>query len=330
MRFDDIFRRCFVVVVCFLLGAAAYFQAAGVAQLAGVALDLDPAAARSSLDSLARAPSSAGASPNLLAYGHATSADAILDRNPFDSITGPLTPLDPVPSGERKGASLIGADPFADPLCEGARVFLITESDDPAWSFAAVAVGPGGAVLRRLGDDVNGLVLGAVGRDRIWLSSDHSRCQVVLGAQPPAATPAGPRPPSRGAASAAPPAPPSSALPPEIASKIRQIGERNIEIERSAIDAVLERQGDLLGRVRVRPEKDGDRVVGLRLSGVAPGSLLSVLGLQSGDRLSTINGFSISDPTSALELYARLRYAGHLVVSIDRRGTPMNFDISIK
>ena len=71
-------------------------------------------------------------------------------------------------------------------------------------------------------------------------------------------------------------------------------------------------------------------MVGIRLFGVRPDSLLGTLGLENGDRLSSINGFEVSDPQRALEAYARLRTADRLSVSINRKGKPMTIDFNIK
>jgi general secretion pathway protein C len=81
---------------------------------------------------------------------------------------------------------------------------------------------------------------------------------------------------------------------------------------------------------RVVPEKVGDRVVGVRLLGVRPGSVLAMIGLESGDRLETINGFSVATPTEALEAYARLRVAERLIVQITRNGRPLELDYTIR
>lgn len=334
MRFDDVFKRCFVVVVCFMLGVAAYFQASGMMHLTGSALNVD---AKSFRSALVASPSGILTETGRRAADqeHATSADAILERNPFDSITGSLLPRGFGPEGERPLAPVFAADPYQDPPCDAARVLLISESDDPAWSFAAVADASQKPQLRRLGDAVGGLAVLAVVRDRIWLGSPQSRCQAILGATLTSAPGKGSGRPSRpdsatGSVSAERAVANKGALPPDIASKFRRVSDTSIEVDRSAIAAVMERQAELLGRVRVIPEKDGDRVAGLRISGVRPGSLLGTLGLENGDRLSKVNGMDITDPASALEVYARLSSADHLVVSVDRRGKPMNLDISIK
>ena len=71
-------------------------------------------------------------------------------------------------------------------------------------------------------------------------------------------------------------------------------------------------------------------MVGIRLFGIRPDSLLGTLGLENGDRLSSINGFEMSDPQKALEAYSKLRTADHLTVAVNRRGKPMNIDFNIK
>ena len=76
-------------------------------------------------------------------------------------------------------------------------------------------------------------------------------------------------------------------------------------------------------------DKDG-KVVGVRMFGIRPDTLLGTLGLQNGDRLESINGFNMASPEKALEAYARLRTADHLTVQVNRRGANQNLDYNIK
>jgi len=85
----------------------------------------------------------------------------------------------------------------------------------------------------------------------------------------------------------------------------------------------------LLRSLRVVPEQQDGKLVGLRLFGIRPGSLLSMLGLQNGDRLESINGFDITNPEKALEAYARLRTATRLSVRVVRLGRPLQIDLNI-
>ncbi|XXY44558.1 type II secretion system protein GspC [Sorangium sp. So ce269] len=327
MGIDAILKRYFPWVLGVLIALAAYFQASGMGQLvaSSVAVDAPPPPPPSP-------PSRAGGFGSSANTDHATSAGAILSRNPFDSVTGPLDgkPVE-LPNVQQE---MNNKDPYADPSCDGARVLLITQADDPAWSFAAMAGSDGKAILRRQGDEISGQTVYYVGWDRVWLTSGSSRCQAIVGGQnagaraSAAATPA-PAPPATTSTSKAP-ARGGKKVPPEIASKIQRVSETEFNVERSAVDQILENQGELMRSARIVPEKEGDKVVGIRLFGIRPDSLLGTLGLENGDRLSSINGFEMSDPQKALEAYARLRTADRLTVSVNRKGKPMNIDFNIK
>ena len=83
-------------------------------------------------------------------------------------------------------------------------------------------------------------------------------------------------------------------------------------------------------QARIVPEQENGKMVGIRLFGVRPDTLLGVLGMENGDRLQTINGFDMTSPEKALEAYARLRTADHLTVQVNRKGANMNLDYNIK
>ena len=81
--------------------------------------------------------------------------------------------------------------------------------------------------------------------------------------------------------------------------------------------------------LRFVPDRKDGKLVGLRLFGIRPGSLLSTLGLQNGDRLESINGLEIASPEKALEAYARLSTAKRLSVRVVRLGKPLQIDLNI-
>jgi general secretion pathway protein C len=329
MGFDAALKRYFPLVLCGLLAIVAYFQAAGIGQLVGASVALDPSATP-----VAPLPALPVVAAKPQADDHATSAQAILDRNPFDSATGPLngkpieTPTDtPVD---------VNKDPLADPACDTGRVLLIMQSDDPSWSFASMASSDGKTQLRRMGDEYAGQTVWFIGWNTnpdplfngptVWLTSGSNRCRVKLGAKDAKAAPAsGPTP-----APSADPGKKKSSVPDDIANKIHKVSANEFNIERSVVDQILENQADLMRTARIVPEKEGDKVVGIRLFGIKKDSLLGMLGIENGDRLSSINGFEMSDPQKALEAYTRLRTADHLTVSVARQGKPMNIDFNIK
>lgn len=303
MRFDLVLKKSFGWILAALIAVAAYFQAAGITHLLGAAIA--PAGSPAPL------PTSRARSIAAEALDHTTVASAILARNPFDSTTGPLVG-DALPQGDAAQATVHDIGP-----CETARVVLISASDDPSWSFASIYSEGAPPMLRRIGDEVAGFSVEAIERDRVRLTSNKIRCEAVLGAVI-AARP--PPPPLESRPSTKP-----GGVPPDIAAGIRRTGERAFTVQRGALDAILARQAELFGRMRIAPDKEG-----LRIAGIRPDSLLGSLGLQNGDHLQRINGFDIADPHSALEAYSKLMSASHLTISATRGGQPLNFDLEIE
>jgi general secretion pathway protein C len=330
---DALLKKYFTLVVLGLVALAAYFQAAGVTQLVGAAL-----ASKEALTASAAAPPPAADASGQQQTSKRTSAEPILSRNPFDSVTGPLnaTPVDVPEATPRLDLS----DPLAAPGCEGVQVAIITESNDPVWSVAALK-GPSDTQprLRRVGDDIGGKQVAYIGFNAregspaVWLTSGGTLCQALLfktlaSAPAPAAEPAP-------AAAAPVEEPPKSKrgpspVPPDIAAKIQRVSESEFNIDRSVVDKILENQAELMRSARIVPEQKDGKVVGIRLFGIRPDTLLGTLGLENGDRLETINGFDMGSPEKALEAYARLRTAGNLNVKVNRRGKPLSIDFNIK
>ncbi|MGO9836165.1 MAG: type II secretion system protein GspC [Polyangiaceae bacterium] len=136
---------------------------------------------------------------------------------------------------------------------------------------------------------------------------------------------------SASAAPAAAPAPKgASPVSDDIKKGIQKVGPNEFKIDRSVVDKILENQADLMRQARIVPEQENGKVVGIRLFGVRPDTLLGTLGMENGDRLEKINGFDMASPEKALEAYARLRTADQLVVSVNRRGQETNIDYNIQ
>jgi general secretion pathway protein C len=307
MGFDAVLRRYFGVVNLSLLAVAAYFQAAGVAQVITWWLT-PPAASLEGWDG-GRAPRPAEIDPD-----HATVARAILDRNPFDSVT-------PRPLDARKAAP-DGGPPPEITRCEGTKAVIAVVSSDAAWSMAVLSGGPdSGTLLVRVGDEFGGKTVELVEWNRVVLSSPSARCEMVMFRSSKSIDPG---------ATVPPPPPATNAVPAEIASKIQRVGPTEFNVERQAITEIIERQAELMKIFRISPVQENGRVVGLQLLGVRPETILGVLGFETGDRLQTINGFDMTSPETAMQAYARLRTADHLTVQVNRRGRDTNLDFNVK
>jgi general secretion pathway protein C len=327
VTFDLLIKKYFAGVVLAFVALAAYFQAAGATQLFGAALALSGSAAVP----VRPPPVPATASRER------PSAQPIIHRNPFDSITGPLD-AEKIPEGPSptKEALDINTDPLAAPACDSPQVFIITESTDPLWSVAALqAPGDPRPRMHRVGDDVAGKHIEFIGYNprentpSVWFSSGGTLCQTMLFRTQPTQPAAGAPAP---VASAVPP-PPSggpSPVPADIASKIQKVSDTEFNIDRSVVDKILENQAELMKSARIVPETKDGKVLGIRLFGIRPDTLLGTLGLQNGDRLEAINGFNMGSPEKALEAYARLRTASKLDVNVNRRGNPVAIAFNIK
>ncbi len=320
MAIDKLLKRHFWAVLLVMAAIAAFFDAQGIMQV--VAAKLTPSEKELSVAPLmARvAPHPGGASP------HATSAESILSRNPFDSVTGPLNLAPPADSVDTPLPEPDLTDPYNAPDCDGFTVLIITASADPDWSFAAfeTAQEKGKTYLRRRGGEIAGKTVKFIGWDRVWLTSGSQLCQAQM-FKPPALPDAG--------VAAPPPPPPQggpSAVADDIKKGIQKVGATEFNIDRGVVDKILENQAELMRQARIVPEQENGKVVGIRLFGVRPDTLLGSLGMENGDRLEKINGFDMTSPEKALEAYARLRTSDHLTVSVNRRGQATNLDYNIK
>ena len=319
-------------MVLAFVALAAYFQASGVTELVGAGL-LAPAASGSGVVVAQRTPLTLPP-----AQREPRSAEPIITRNPFDSVTGDLHPK---PEEVAPPQSIDLSDPLAAPACEGVSALIVTESNDPEWSVAALmGTGETHPRMRRAGDEVAGKKVVFIGfnpRDvtpAVWLSGGGQLCQAQLfrpaGAAPAAAPAPAPTPAPEAAPPPTTPGRGPTPLPPELAAKIQKVSDNEFHIDRSVVDKILEDQAELMRSARIVPEQKDGKVVGVRLFGIRPDTLLGKLGLQNGDRLETINGYNMASPEKALEAYARLRTANGLSVKVNRRGSPVGIQYNIK
>lgn len=273
-------------------------------------------------------PSVAGASiGEALPAAPRPTADAILDRNPFDHLTGSLRPPNDGPIDN--GLSIQNEDPFSAPLCEGVRSLVVVGAKDQKVAFAALDYG-GKRLLRRQGGEVGPAEVAYVGDDRVWLRGRMGLCQAPVHGAPPPLPPVKVDAPARPGGELAAGAT-RSATELAIEKKIMKTGPNEYAIERSAVDLILEAQTELM-KSRIVPEKEGDRVVGVRVLNVKPGSVLSMLGIENNDRLETINGMEVSSPEKMLEVYARIRggASDKMQIHLTRGGKPLNIDYAIR
>lgn len=219
-------------------------------------------------------------------------------------------------------------DLLAAPDCEAIAVHIVSESRDRAWSLASLRVaGDPRPRLCRIGDKVAGQRVEFIGYNprqstaAVWLSGPTRICQ--------AAVAAGMKVPDTRAVSVSAPVPEFDAAP-EIAVNVQRLSETEFNLRRGAFDKLLANALDLGRHLRIVPETKDGRKLGVRLLGVRPGTWLSALGIQNGDRVESINGFECANPEKLLEAYARLRTTDELKVQLTRRGAPTELAVHVR
>jgi general secretion pathway protein C len=321
MNLERALRRSFVAVPLALVALVAFFAARTVSQVVGGAMAADE-------KQLAAPPLQVPAAK--VVTGVRGNGQAILDRNPFDHVTGALKEQPKVEVAPTVVEEPTNVDHRNDPPCEGVKVLAIVESPRSENSFAAFSVsGEAKTQIRRQNQEIGSKTVEYIGWDRVWLKSGRTYCQAEIfkGVEVAKPAAAAPEPAKAAAPSSGGGAP---GVDPAIAKGIQKVGPREYNIDRATVDKILENQAELMKTARIVPEKEGDKTVGIKLFGVRPDTLLGVIGMENGDRLQTINGFDIANPEKALEAYARLRTADKLVLQVNRRGENMNLDYNIK
>jgi len=317
----------FSLTVFGLLGSSAYFTASGVSSLAETVLLLD------SVDPASRHRLMATREPDPGA------AEAILNRNPFDSATGALKEQ---PVVAEPLAAKEPVDPLTVPTCPEIEVYSTMISEDPLWSTAIVR-GPGeerGRVLR-VGARVAGWQLVFIGENplrggpTVWFEDDSGLCQSVLfGRALRSAT--GPSPALNASVAAAPadgtaaPREPATVLPSELSSRIKRVNAGEFLLDRGAVDSILENHAQLLRGSRMTPAWKDGALTGFKLDRIQSDSLLGRLGFENGDQVEAINGIAITSPETALQAYTKLRNARELRVRVARGGKPMSIDYLVR
>lgn len=305
---ENSFRRGHPFIVASLVAIAALLQARGVASIVAAHLG-----ASSSEDAAPRAASSPTSKATTSRAER--SASAILKRNAFDSVTGPLEGRPP--------PSATGDEPQekgeTGPCSQG-EVRVITEAGDPAFSFATVVFNAKSRLVR-LGDDVEGKRLERIEWDRIWLSSGGASCWLRLGG-PGLAAGGAPKTEVADADTGAAKRPTAStAATPNLAAGVTRVGENSYALEGKATEEMRNLQGAMM---------KGARVVAGQGVRITRATNLSMLGFERNDLVKTVNGFDMTDPDQAVEAYGKMKTARKVQVRIERGGKEMTLDYELR
>jgi general secretion pathway protein C len=116
----------------------------------------------------------------------------------------------------------------------------------------------------------------------------------------------------------------------ELGAGIHKISDTSYEVEQGEIDKVMANLSSLATQARIVPAFEGGKPVGFKLFSIRPNSLYSKIGIKNGDVITRINGYEITSPDKALEIYQKLTNAKNVTVDFKRRGAPQTIDYTIK
>jgi general secretion pathway protein C len=268
----------------------------------------------------------------------------ILKRNVFDPETGPLWP--PPPPEDPTATTEATDEPVQQlmpgqmpPPCDKALKLVATMHAvaAPEASFATIGSGSDPPLLYRIGGQVGDRQVAEIFPKAVFLSGGGHLCSLTMFAEASAESAA--TTPKPAAASSVASAAKTAATvtkgrgaisDDDMDKGIQKNSDSQFTVQRSLVDKVLENQAAIMRSARIVPHEQGGQVVGVKLYGIRRNSLLGRLGLQNGDLLRTINGFSMASPDSALEAYSKLRSANNLSLAVTRRGSPLNVEYQIQ
>lgn len=289
------------------LATAALLQARGVSALVSAELVPPAAALAGGATRFASVEPARAAKP--------ASADALLARNPFDHETGSLLPR------ETAGEANDGVAGAAPP-CPAVHALFTVRGEAEEGSLAALDV-DGKRLVRARGGEAGDRRVLAVGFDRVWLGrgpdgADDVCVAPVFGGRPEAKP------------VLATPMRASAPLDPRLQKGVVRVSKTETHVDASALEALSDAMST--GKLRAVPERDGDRLLGLRLGRVDPTSPLALLGFESSDRVEAVAGIELNETSALLEGWARLRATGQgrVPVRVNRGGHVVQLDFVVR
>jgi hypothetical protein len=213
------------------------------------------------------------------------SAASLLARNAFDSVTGPLQPATSDPAIAPVTTTSDLADPLSAPVCDSPRLFIVSEFSERRWSMATLqGLDDLRPRTRRVGDDV-----------------EHKRVEYI-GVNPRQSAPA---------------------VWLSSGGRLCQavlFGTRAAERARTAAKRSSSSPAAEPERLRIVPEFEAGKLLGVRLFGIQPTGAFATIGLVNGDRLEAINNLPMNSLENALSLYGAMRNTSDFNLRITRRG----------
>jgi type II secretion system protein C len=222
---------------------------------------------------------------------------------------GAFPQLEPAPPAAGSPAT---ASPTAAPAIEAVGV---VRSNAPGRSVAILRA-LGRTRVTTIGETAFGARLVAIGTDGVTLERDGRQLELRL-VQASSAPATAPRAPA--------PGPPAAGLPPEDpATPAREMDRRQVQVR------LGEEMSHILADTAIAPVMEEGRVVGVQLTRVPEGSLLTDAGLRTGDVVTRINDTEIDGMATLIGLWPRLQNATELRAVVLRGGQPVSLRLTLR
>lgn len=205
-------------------------------------------------------------------------------------------------------------------LSANVRATLVAD-DAPEWSIAVVFVNNENGVYsindgsNRIVDDA--VLVDVLDRAIVVRRRDHfERCAADTDGSP-----------SFAPVAMVPPAPVGDA---GDMSGVARISETQYTVDRSEVDRSLNNLNEVATQARIVPSFKNGKANGFKLFSIKPGSIYQKIGLQNGDVIQKINGYEMSSPDKALEIYQKLKDATSVTIDLQRRGQNLTMNYVIR
>ncbi|MBI5048573.1 MAG: hypothetical protein HZB54_06475 [Deltaproteobacteria bacterium] len=110
----------------------------------------------------------------------------------------------------------------------------------------------------------------------------------------------------------------------------QKISEKEWLIDQRALSKTLEDMSKILTDGRLLPYKEGDKIVGFRVSEIKPEGVFNLIGLKNGDILLSVNNYKIDSPEKGVQLLTGLKGESSISLDIIRGGQKMNMKYQIR
>ena len=95
------------------------------------------------------------------------------------------------------------------------------------------------------------------------------------------------------------------------------------------LDQLYNDPESLATAVNVSPVREGDRLVGYRIAPGADSAAFNILGFETGDILTAVNGLALSDASNTIKLYQLMKEADEATFDIKRGGGTVTISVDL-